>query len=31
LPTAETFKSSGKLKLVARSEMSTKITDLDDL
>jgi len=31
LPTIETFKSSGKLKLVARSDMSTKITDLDDL
>jgi hypothetical protein len=31
LPTAETFKSSGKLKLVARSDMSSKITDLDDL
>ena len=31
LPTAETFKSSGKLKLVARSDMSAKITDLDDL
>jgi hypothetical protein len=31
LPTAETFKSSGKLKLMARSEVSAKLTDLDDL